>query len=184
MGRRSPYASLPSVDAFRRRQASGPERNTCATCCHRSGRADTEAAPHRRYAYRAFAAHGLEVPEVSTYGARAYVAQCIEDDRTRGIPICPLAEAFAMGRRSPYASLLSVDAFRRPKESGPERKTCVTCRHRSAVPTPKRLPIVGIWALHRVMRATGHASDRASGHVRTVSNVSPSGCGSHGIDTL
>jgi hypothetical protein len=49
------------------------------------------------YAHRALAAHGLEVPEVSTYGARGYVAECIEDDRARGIPICPLAEAFGMG---------------------------------------------------------------------------------------
>jgi hypothetical protein len=41
------------------------------------------------YAHRALAAHGLEVPEVSTYGARAYVGQCIEEDRARGVLICP-----------------------------------------------------------------------------------------------
>jgi hypothetical protein len=70
------------------------------------------------YAHRAFAAHGLEVPEASTYGARCYVAECIEEDRAKDIPICPLAEAFAMGRRSPYASLPSVDAFRRRVSCG------------------------------------------------------------------
>jgi hypothetical protein len=67
------------------------------------------------------------LPEVSTYGACAYVCQCIEEDRdTARWP-----EAFAMGSRSPYASLPSVDAFRRRKASGPETKTCATCRHLS-----------------------------------------------------
>jgi hypothetical protein len=36
------------------------------------------------YAHRTLTAHGLEVPEASTYGARWYVAQCIEEDRARG----------------------------------------------------------------------------------------------------
>jgi hypothetical protein len=45
------------------------------------------------YAHRALAAHGLEVPDASTHGARAYVGQCVEEDRAKGIPICPLAEA-------------------------------------------------------------------------------------------
>jgi hypothetical protein len=90
-------------------------------------------APVRRYKRSAapLAAHRLEVPEVSTYGARAYVGQSIEEDRARGIPICPLAEAFAMGSRSAYASLPSVDAFRRRKESGSERQMCAKCRHLS-----------------------------------------------------
>jgi tetratricopeptide (TPR) repeat protein len=52
------------------------------------------------YAHRALTAHGLEVPEESTYGARWYVAHWIEEDRARGISICPMAEAFAMGTRS------------------------------------------------------------------------------------
>jgi hypothetical protein len=56
---------------------------------------------------------------VSTFGARGYVGRYIEEDCARGIPICPLAETFAMGRRSPYASLPSVDAFRHRKESPP-----------------------------------------------------------------
>jgi hypothetical protein len=56
------------------------------------------------YAHRALTAHGLEVPEQSTCGARWWVAQCVEQDRAKGISICPMAEAFAMGRRSPYAS--------------------------------------------------------------------------------
>jgi hypothetical protein len=79
------------------------------------------------YAHRALAAHGFEVPDVSTFGARCYVGECIEEDRANGIPICPLAEAFAMGQRSPYASLPSVDAFQRPKESGPERTCACRC---------------------------------------------------------
>jgi hypothetical protein len=83
------------------------------------------------YAHRALTAHGLEVPEESTYGARWYVAQCIEEDRARGISICPMAEAFATGRRSPYASLPAVDAQRRRQTSGPGTIACGTCRNRS-----------------------------------------------------
>jgi hypothetical protein len=37
MGTRSPYASLPAVNAHRRRQASGPGTIGCGTCCYRSG---------------------------------------------------------------------------------------------------------------------------------------------------
>jgi hypothetical protein len=84
------------------------------------------------YAHRALTAHGLEVPEESTYGARWYVAQCIEEDRARGISICPMAEAFATGRRSAYASLAAVDAQRRRQASGPGTIGCGTCRFRSA----------------------------------------------------
>ena len=32
----------------------------------------------------------------STYEARAYVAQCIEEDRPEVISICPMAEAFVL----------------------------------------------------------------------------------------
>jgi hypothetical protein len=54
-------------------------------------------------------AAALKADEESTHGARWYVAQYIEEDRARGISICPMAEAFAMGTRSPYASLAAVD---------------------------------------------------------------------------
>jgi hypothetical protein len=89
------------------------------------------------YAHRALAAHGLQVPEASTYGARCYVGECIEEDRARGIPICPLAEAFAMGQHSPYASLPTVCGLRlRCRSSGafPSFPSCLrahACRNPS-----------------------------------------------------
>jgi hypothetical protein len=83
------------------------------------------------YAHRALTARGIEVPGASTHWARGYVAQCIEVDRANGIPICPMAEAFASGRRSPYASLPAVDAHRRRKPSAPATIGCATCRYRN-----------------------------------------------------
>jgi hypothetical protein len=59
------------------------------------------------YAYRALTAHGLEVPEESTCGARWYVAQCIEEDRARSTSICPMAVE-REGRESASA-LVAID---------------------------------------------------------------------------
>jgi hypothetical protein len=62
--------------------------------------------------------------------ARCYVAQCIEEDRAKGISICPMAQEFAAGRRSPYASLPAVDSQRRQKVSVYGTVGCATCRNR------------------------------------------------------
>jgi len=61
------------------------------------------------YAHRAFKAYGLAVPEKSAWWARAYVAQCIREDRAKGASICSMAEAFAAGTRSPYDPLPALD---------------------------------------------------------------------------
>jgi hypothetical protein len=79
------------------------------------------------YAHRALAAHGFEVPEVSTYGT-TLLRWGVHQRRPRQMyPDLPVGQAFALGRRSPYASLPSVDAFRCPKESGPERTCACRC---------------------------------------------------------
>ena len=61
------------------------------------------------YAHRAFERYGMEVPEKSSQWARAYVEQWIMKDRAAGIPVCPMAEAFAAGRRAPEEPLPAVD---------------------------------------------------------------------------
>lgn len=61
------------------------------------------------YAHRSFERYGLEVPEKSAQWARAYVGQWIMKDRAAGISVCPMAEAFASGRRAPDEPLPSVD---------------------------------------------------------------------------
>jgi hypothetical protein len=61
------------------------------------------------YAHRAFERYGLEVPEKSAQWARAYVGQWIMKDRAAGISVCPMAEAFASGRRAPDEPLPAVD---------------------------------------------------------------------------
>ncbi len=61
------------------------------------------------YAHRAFARYDLEVAEKSARWARAYVGQWIMKDRAEGIPICPMAEQFATGRRAPHDPLPAVD---------------------------------------------------------------------------
>src|SRR5262245_56256539 len=61
------------------------------------------------YAHRAFDRYGLEVPEKSAQWARAYVGQWITKDRAAGISVCPMAEAFASGRRAPDEPLPAVD---------------------------------------------------------------------------
>jgi hypothetical protein len=61
------------------------------------------------YAHRAFERYGLEVLEKSAQWARAYVGQWIMKDRAAGISVCPMAEAFASGRRTPEEPLPSVD---------------------------------------------------------------------------
>jgi hypothetical protein len=61
------------------------------------------------YAHRAFERYGLEVPEKSAQWARAFVGQWIMKDRTAGISVCPMAEAFASGRRAPDEPLPAVD---------------------------------------------------------------------------
>jgi hypothetical protein len=70
-----------------------PASAAISPCIRRSSREESRdmfrSRRSRGYAHRALAAHRLEVPEVSTYGARCYVGQCIKEDRARGIPICP-----------------------------------------------------------------------------------------------
>lgn len=61
------------------------------------------------YALRAFARYGLEVPEKSARWARGYVGQWIMKDSADGIPICPMAKAFALGERAPHDPLPAVD---------------------------------------------------------------------------
>ena len=61
------------------------------------------------YAHRAFERYGLEVPEKSAQWARAYVGQWIMKDRAAGISVCPMADAFASGRRAPDEPLPAVD---------------------------------------------------------------------------
>jgi len=61
------------------------------------------------YAHRAFVRYGLEVPEKSAQWARTYIGHWIMKDRAAGIPICPMAEAFATGQREPLEPLPAVD---------------------------------------------------------------------------
>jgi hypothetical protein len=61
------------------------------------------------YAHRAFKRYNLEVPEKSAQWARAYVGQWIMKDRAAGISVCPMAEAFASGKRDADEPLAAVD---------------------------------------------------------------------------
>lgn len=61
------------------------------------------------YAHRSFKRYGIEVPAKSAHWARAYVGQWIMKDKLAGLPICPMATEFALGRRSPHDPLPSVD---------------------------------------------------------------------------
>lgn len=61
------------------------------------------------YAHRAFRRYGIEVPAKSAHWARAYVGQWIMKDKMAGVPICPMATDFALGRRTPDDPLPSVD---------------------------------------------------------------------------
>jgi hypothetical protein len=123
---------------------TGTTRRQLYVLAHECGHIALHSAPKARsrpthvkeheaecYAHRALTAHGLEVPEISTRWARAYVAQCIEEDRALGISICPMAEAFANGTRSPYAFLPAVEAHRRRKASAGDAISCSSCRYRS-----------------------------------------------------
>ena len=66
------------------------------------------------YAHRTFARYNIEVPEKSAKWARAYVGQWIMKDRKAGIPICPLAAAWALSTRNADAPLSAVDGH--PKD--------------------------------------------------------------------
>ncbi|MEQ1649181.1 MAG: hypothetical protein ABL898_11390 [Hyphomicrobiaceae bacterium] len=63
------------------------------------------------YAHRAFKRYDLEVPEKSARWARLYVGQWIAKDADAGIAICAQAADFALGKRSPYEALPSVDGL-------------------------------------------------------------------------
>ena len=138
---------------------AGVTRQQLYVVAHECAHIALHSAPKRRrrprhieeheaesYAHRALTAHGLEVPVASTHWALGYVGQCIEEDRAKGIPICPMAEAFASGRRSPYASLPAVDAHRRRKTSAPATIGCATCRYRASscqAKSDRSLPATG-----------------------------------------
>ena len=70
-------------------------------------------------------------PNLILYVARWYLAECIDEDRALGIPICPMADEFATGGRLQHASLPAVDAHRRRKASEYGTVGCATCRHRA-----------------------------------------------------
>jgi hypothetical protein len=116
------------------------------------------------YAHRAFARYGLDVPEQSARWARAYVGQWIMKDRAEGIPIDADALAFAMGQRSPFDPLPSVDGH--PKDDFSRRIEQFTAK--------------GVRHVARIEAATGSAVAIQPGSVTRMEPLDlmpPNGCG-------
>ena len=55
----------------------------------------------------------LEIPQKSARWARAYIGNWIMKDRAAGIPICPMAEEFATGKRQLLEPLPAADGVSR-----------------------------------------------------------------------